>query len=265
MLTVEDCIFPQNNHECQYSIMALSNWDIMAFGPKGEPCNGEFHIAENISVDIYKNWLYLRDANAWHDNVGFIKPTIMSINSGVLQYGNAHIYAERFDYQSSVFVLVEASHISKRGKYKCEYMGGIGCSSYLTLIEYAKAYEPEWYSKIPWDLVDQNEVCEYTECVPGQENTWGINILGIKDIELGKGESPTTYVGVTDKVFQAYIEWLKRTPYISQDLKKWIKKIQKSPQRFNQGDAHFVGYDKASTLINQQEQDSILSSMFKTD
>lgn len=41
--------------------MALSNWDTFTMTHEGKPCGGVFTSPQGVSVEIYKNWIYLRD------------------------------------------------------------------------------------------------------------------------------------------------------------------------------------------------------------
>lgn len=75
--------------------MALSNWDTCSWNEKGEPINGIFITPRGIGVHVYKNWLYVSDEKAWHEDVGYIKPTIMQIDEGRLSYGDLNIEAIR--------------------------------------------------------------------------------------------------------------------------------------------------------------------------
>ena len=59
--------------------MALSNWDTFAVDEKGEPTDGRFTSALGVEVEIYKNWLYVRDEQAWRDGGRFVSPTVMSM------------------------------------------------------------------------------------------------------------------------------------------------------------------------------------------
>ncbi|MGH9462244.1 MAG: hypothetical protein ACRD1X_13560 [Vicinamibacteria bacterium] len=75
--------------------MALSNWDTLAVDEKGEPSDGRFTSPLGVEVEIYKNWLYVRDEKAWRDGGHFVEPTIMSIDHGQLIYCDVSIYAVR--------------------------------------------------------------------------------------------------------------------------------------------------------------------------
>src|SRR5271154_4408257 len=76
--------------------MALSNWDTLAVDEKGEPCSGSFVSPLGIEIEIYKNWLYVRDAKAWVESDHcFTNDTIMQIENGKLRYKDVEITAIR--------------------------------------------------------------------------------------------------------------------------------------------------------------------------
>ena len=81
--------------------MARSNWYTTAFNEKGETVEGVFTVG-NVTVEAYKNWLYVRDPDAWLEHGGFSKPTIMEVTHGEIKYKNVSILAERLDAQSAI-------------------------------------------------------------------------------------------------------------------------------------------------------------------
>ena len=82
--------------------MALSNWDTLAFDNDGKACNGVFTGSDGTTVEIYKNWLYVRhpllitDEEKGH-RIGF------TINHGDVNFGSLTIVVIRGS-QQSVFV-----------------------------------------------------------------------------------------------------------------------------------------------------------------
>lgn len=73
--------------------MALSNWDTFAMNEKGEPCK-EFKSPLGVEVEIYKNWIYIRDEAGWQEGGQFIKPTIMEIHSSIVRYKDVTIISK---------------------------------------------------------------------------------------------------------------------------------------------------------------------------
>lgn len=103
--------------------MALSNWDTMAFDHEGKSSNGVFTSPSGVSVGFYKNWLYVRDPKGWTPG-SYTEPTVMQIESGVVQYKDVHISAFRGP-QSGVYATV----FSYAEDYK-SVTGMIGCGVY---------------------------------------------------------------------------------------------------------------------------------------
>ena len=95
--------------------MALSNWDDKAWDVKGNPMPSiiEFGIISvefgTVSVEVYKNWLYIKDAAAWDENSGYRFPTIMEISEGYIRYKKIIIHAIRGP-QNSIMARVECGY-----------------------------------------------------------------------------------------------------------------------------------------------------------
>lgn len=66
--------------------MALSNWDTFAMGHNGNPCRGIFVSGQGVSVEIYKNWIYLKD-KSWN-KIGerFVRTYVMQIYDARIDY-----------------------------------------------------------------------------------------------------------------------------------------------------------------------------------
>lgn len=93
--------------------MALSNWDTLAVDFSGKSCEGIFKAPSGVEVEIYKNWLYVRDEKGWQSKPPtYIHPTVMEISEGCLQYKDVHIMAIRGP-QSGVFAVVYAGEYGK--------------------------------------------------------------------------------------------------------------------------------------------------------
>lgn len=87
--------------------MALSNWDTFALNLDG-PCDGTITSALGISVEVYKNWLYVRDSQSAREGGHFdaSTSTVMQIESGYVVYHDVDINAMRGP-QDGVFVFVK--------------------------------------------------------------------------------------------------------------------------------------------------------------
>lgn len=102
--------------------MALSNWDDLAFDLTGQKQQSTFRTPLGIELDIYKNWLYIRDEKAWREGGGYVHPTVMQISQGVVRYHDLNILAARGP-QNGVYVL--AWHHTPE-----DPVGLIGCGVY---------------------------------------------------------------------------------------------------------------------------------------
>jgi len=102
--------------------MALSNWDTMAVDLGGNPCGGSFASPQGVTVEFYKNWLYIRDEKAWVEGRSFVKSTVAHVNSGDLSYGDVHIVAVRGP-QGGVYAVVTSGYGEKQ-------IGMVGCGVY---------------------------------------------------------------------------------------------------------------------------------------
>lgn len=103
--------------------MALSNWDTFALNEKGEPISGLFVSPLGVEVEIYKNWVYIRDEKAWTEDCGFTNNTVMHIDSGDFRYKDVCVLAIRGPQHG---VCVAAYHNNWNDKILTG-MVGIGC------------------------------------------------------------------------------------------------------------------------------------------
>jgi hypothetical protein len=88
--------------------MALSDCDTPALDEKLEATNGVFVSPLGVQVEVYKNWLYVRDEKAWQEGGGFVKHTVMQINAGDLHYKDLQFRAVRGP-QNGVYAVVWAT------------------------------------------------------------------------------------------------------------------------------------------------------------
>jgi hypothetical protein len=113
--------------------VALSNWDTMSMDQDGEPTDGSFTSPLGVEVEIYKNWLYIRDGKAWQDGGSYIEPTVMQVEHGVLTYKDVHIVALRGP-QNGVFAACWTPPYMNRNKDDekdaGKLVGMIGCGVY---------------------------------------------------------------------------------------------------------------------------------------
>lgn len=131
--------------------MALSNWDTLAVNEKGAESNGVFVSPYGVSIEIYKNWIYVGDGKAWHEGERYSRPIVMEIQQGDLTYKDVQVFARRGP-QNGVYVVVQSAVYSpalekdclsckvKAGgrwhEYQCpafvdtKYLAMIGCGVY---------------------------------------------------------------------------------------------------------------------------------------
>jgi len=151
--------------------MALSNWDTYALDEKSRPTNGVFVSPLGVQVEIYKNWIYVRDTKAWEDGGGYIEPVIMEIQHGELTYKDIHIHAIRGP-QNGIYLCVHTSWWSSKEEDEKYMMIGIGCYG---------------YSDHDWIGVQDGSVEFLKEFLTGLVKDYTISEDMIKDIDYEKG------------------------------------------------------------------------------
>lgn len=84
--------------------MALSNWDHFGITNTGEFASS---VKSNLgySIELYKNWLYVRDPQAWQEGAGYISPIVMEIREGDFNYKQHRIIAKRGP-QNGIFTVI---------------------------------------------------------------------------------------------------------------------------------------------------------------
>lgn len=108
--------------------MALSNWDTLSLNEKNESITGTYISPLGVRVDIYKNWLYVRDEKAWEEGGAYVKPTIMQINEGDIRYKDVYIFAKRGP-QNGVYCAVWTPSYARKDE-KLTFMVGTGVYGY---------------------------------------------------------------------------------------------------------------------------------------
>lgn len=138
--------------------MALSNWDSASWGPDGKPADGVFRMQGKAELEIYKNWLYVHDPDAWVDEHEYCEPTIMGIQEGNLRYAGTNIVSSRHDNQDSCFVYAfRVTYSSGHARYT--NFAGIGCYGYTSTCRYIGVSDETYAAFIEW----LKEVCEDRE------------------------------------------------------------------------------------------------------
>jgi len=249
--------------------MALSNWDLLAIGNDGKNCDGIVN-GKIASLEIYKDWAHIISKKMWIPDSDYTNDVIAIVNSGNINIGGLDIYAIRHDLQSSIFVFVDASYFGKNNHMYTNYFAGIGCYAYYTKID----------EFLKWKNID----IKYDECTHGSRNYSKKtgehskfvdyiqlfdkdNLLLETEVDEEFGEL-TDFVGVMPQTFEAFKNWL--TTEIAYEFRydskfsTWLNKINWNEiTRYNQGDTIFVGSKNASTTVGNQNNDTLLSNMFK--
>lgn len=101
--------------------MALSNWDTLAIDHEGNSCDGVFESPSGVSVEVYKNWLCLKDS-AWDKSIA------MTVDSGEFEYKDLNLRAYRGP-QNGVYFCVYTGYY-KEDKYYLTGMLGMGVYGY---------------------------------------------------------------------------------------------------------------------------------------
>jgi hypothetical protein len=250
--------------------MALSNWDTYALNLKGEPSDGTFTSPAGISVEFYKNWLYVHDPRAWHEGLGFVKPVIMEVNHGQLRYGDVNVVSARGP-QNGIYAAVWSGWESaKEPEQQLRGMVGIGCSGFRDVLEVIEQKHPEEFAKIDPKYLDPDKYFtgQYSSYGPQGEKSWGCNFFTdngeFHEIDFSHIPEPDLeelWVGVrADSV-----EFL-RGQLAEWDIPKPLATLDvRAGRRFNQGDAFFEAAGVApltATKVGEAEE-PLLTQAFK--
>lgn len=102
--------------------MALSNWDTAAWDQDGNPIEGKLTVGQ-ISIEIYKNWIYVRDPERWAKGLyGYSNNVVMEIQFGDITYRGFRIRAVRGP-QNSIMAVVEHGY-KFQGNYQAMFAIG---------------------------------------------------------------------------------------------------------------------------------------------
>lgn len=226
--------------------MALSNWDTLAVNEKGESIGGSFKSPGGVTVEFYKNWLYVRDPKAWDKSSGYTKPTIMQVNSGDFSYKDIHIMAVRGP-KGGIYAAVWTSKYQEQSKEKgAPYippivtgMVGIGCYGFLNEVDLVLAKLGR--------TVQPGDCWISSSTNSGPDHTWVSAIENLREdgkrerIEHEKYDLDELWVGVEPAEVQFLKDKLINDEEYGADIPDEFKKIDFSKAaRFNQGDQFFA-------------------------
>jgi hypothetical protein len=185
--------------------MALSNWDTFAMDFKGNPSSGEFVSPLGVRVEVYKNWLYVKDEKAWRKGGHFVDGTVMQVTEGIIDYQDVHIAAVRGP-QDGVYTVIW------NDDYKHPAQGIVGCGVY-------------GYKEKEWVGVEQESV-EFFQHLLQDYEVVEETLHGTT--HHGNGTTSKTSTNIK---YNAYVMETIPDEARSLDLSKGI--------RFNQGDMFF--------------------------
>jgi len=257
--------------------MALSNWDTLAFDNDGKACNGVFTGSDGTTVEIYKNWLYVRhpllitDEEKGH-RIGF------TINHGDVNFGSLTIVVIRGS-QQSVFVYAREGWGEDA---KC--FAGIGAYGYEDNTERVCLA-----AGLTKEQIGQYKDIEISSS-HGEDkegDKWHIQGYKVKmeDLDFHDGsytqhmdEFETEYdetlepqfVGVlpeTAKEFFAWVEECIKEEGNEKDALDWLEKCKSAEAlRFNQGDQFFVSQlgDQTPATKPGEAEPTIMSAIIDT-
>lgn len=205
--------------------MALSNWNTLAFGPDGTAVSGEFELRDGATLEIYKNWIYIRHPRAWFEENYYTDDIVMEIRSGDLKYAGCNIVASRHESQSAVFVFAEDRNYPAKTS---RYFAGLSCSGYLSTVEWIERNDPEKLNLFPKGWENMDYLCGSSH--DPEDGDWEVvdffNDDGYETVKLYLfDERPDTYVGILPETHAAFIEWLERTVaeiVIGDEADKWL-------------------------------------------
>jgi hypothetical protein len=224
--------------------MALSNWDTLAFGLDGQPCNGVFS-HEGNSVQIYKNWIYISSEKMWTEESGFSKNVIAAIERGTVQLAGFNIR------------VVEA-HFCGVGVY------GFQDNVPMVLKKLGREGDEDKGTWIEGSTHGGDKGAQYHI----QNIETGEKIVFHDEDKDGKYEIMSNWVGVEPDTANQLFEWISQLAEFEQDegMEEWIEKCRTAKAlRFNQGDQYFadnMGFDVPTTEVGEAEK-PIIGNMLK--
>ncbi len=227
--------------------MALSNWDSLSFGPDGKPSNGVFEsVKGSSSIEIYKNWVYLRNPKMWQERSSYTKPTIAEIQSADISFDTLVIKAERHDSQNAVFVFA-SEFIYEEGKpSNSRYFAGIGCYGFKDEVKLIlkKLGRLKDYEKFMWSTSSEYNGQKATQHFlhGSKEDKHGKYDLK-KSIKIPYKAIPIEklWEGVNKTTIKAFWKWLDSMVVGDKEALEWAKACKESGEvAYNQGNAYFA-------------------------
>jgi len=241
--------------------MSLSDWDLLAFDENAQASDGTIKgFITGTACEIRKNWLYVRDEDAWVGGRRFVKPTIAEVQSGDLYLSGFEIVAVRGP-QEAIFVQVTAAQYKKQEKGEpyqppdVRRMAGIGCCGYY--VPFAEVLAEEGLDPREWAEESSGGFGGGGE---PEKRLFTFQKLGGDEVRTFERDPDSGYetrwVGVLLATLAAFVAWLKSTGS-SDAHNAWVDAIEKAePLRANQGDRYFArnaGVPLSVTPVGKQQ------------
>lgn len=141
--------------------MALGNWYSAAWTEKGQACTADWCLDSGINIYVYKNWLNIADDKAWRAIGGFVRPMVLRIEQGDLQYHSIFIRAVRGP-QNGIYCCVTDGEQGPLGmlmcgvsRYDCETAKELNLSP--SSLEWFRRKMKRWADR-PWIFRDIDKI-----------------------------------------------------------------------------------------------------------
>lgn len=248
--------------------MALSDYETLAVNEKAEPCYGEMESFTNSTLEIYKNWLYVRDPKKHHKGCEYTNNVIAQINSGNINISDFEIISTRVKRQGAIFVFARTFKTISTKPYRCrrKVFAGIGCRGYISQTDV-----------LAKDLgIDVSEYDDYFQgwcstghitltCIKnGNKKNYKFDEFAVPDTPENKEKYESKWVGISNDLFLEFIEWLgnlvdEEYGY-DKHVKKWFRKVKKMKLDdflgYNQGDLFFKDHGVVSGGVGKKIGDN---------
>jgi hypothetical protein len=251
--------------------MALSDYDTLSFDHKLRPTNGVFKSKySKVSIEIYKNWLYIRDPEAWKENEhnSFVSPTVGQIcSSGITYYKGIEIITH-IGKRNEIYCIVTETKYHKNNKHSTYRMCGIGCYGWKTRIkEYLETKLGfKNVRESDWGYYGEGNKKGWTDFVYNQTkksvNAAAKKKKAPKAYKVAKDFELNVWTGVDQEMINNLKNLIRKELYIDPEFKndnyKWFHSIKWNELlRFNQGDAYItnaLGYKTPITKAGESDK-----------
>lgn len=85
--------------------MGLSNWAAAAWNEKGEPTIARMEL-DDLYIELFKTYIAIADEKAWREGEIFIKPWVIHVYEGCMEYRRVRICAARAKSQQGIFFYI---------------------------------------------------------------------------------------------------------------------------------------------------------------